>query len=465
MKRRIYAVVGLFCLWAPLSWAQEVAPQTEPPVTEEEVIETTETAAPPTAGPTDYETGDSWFTWQKMTGNWGGIRSTGADHGITFDLNVTQIIQGNAHGGADTTNAFRYSGTADLELVFDTGKMGLWPGGSITLHGEPKWGNGINEKVGSLIPVNLDAAKPGDDECQFTLSEYFLTQVLFEGKLILLAGKLDGSRAFETNRFANDERTQFLNTALRNNVMIPAFLPYSVMGVGAVVNPTPWLSILTAVTDSEGRIDTTGFETTFHGPTHTTVIHEWAFKVKPFDLPGTQRLGFAWSSKEVNHLQPRTPFKQTGPLLMKYAPFVLDLLAPMLPFEKSPDNVMLYYNFDQYVYTEADDPSQGIGVFGRFGWAREEINPVSTFWSLGVGGKGVIPTRDNDTCGIGWYYVDLSDDMPAMFHSEQGFECYYNIEVTPWLHISPDLQVIVNPGGTDANDVSLVYGMRMHMNL
>jgi len=426
---------------------------------------TEETETQPQAATNAFQSGD-WLQWQKMTGDWGGVRTDLADIGITFDMDITQIVQGNAHGGRTTKNAFRYSGTADLTLTLDTTKLGLWKGGTIVLNAEPRWANGINSKVGSLSPANLDAIKPfAGDDCEFTLSEWFLQQVLFDGKLILIAGKLDGSRAFDTNAFANNERTQFMNASLRNNPMIPSFLPYTILGAAAVVNPTPWLSVLTAAADSEGSNATTGFDTTFHGPTHTTVIHEWSVKIKPFDLPGTQRVGFAWSSKEFAHLNPISPFKETGPFLMKYAPKVLDLLSPYLPYDHSPDNVMLYYNFDQYLYTEADDPNQGVGMFGRFGWARDDVNPVNYFYSIGLGAKGIVPTRDNDTCGVGYYHLDLSNDLPYMFHSEQGVECYYNIEIAPWLHITPDLQVIMNPGGTDDNDVSVVYGMRMQMNL
>jgi len=52
---------------------------------------------------------------------------------------------------------------------------------------------------------------------------------------------------------------------------------------------------------------------------------------------------------------------------------------------------MLYYNFDQYLYTESEDSDQGIGVFGRFGWARQDVNPAAHFYSFGVSGKGIIP--------------------------------------------------------------------------
>ena len=44
-----------------------------------------------------------------------------------------------------------------------------------------------------------------------------------------------------------------------------------------------------------------------------------------------------------------------------------------------------------------------------------------------------------------------------------GFEAYYNIEVTPWLHITPDLQVIIDPAGMDDVSTAVVAGVRMQM--
>ena len=161
-----------------------------------------------------------------------------------------------------------------------------------------------------------------------------------------------------------------MNAGLRNNMIIPAFLPYTNLGVGAVVDPVDWLSVLTAVADSEGKATTTGFETAFHGPTNTTVIHEWDFKIKPFDLPGTQRVGFVWSSMSYPHLEPVSPFRETGPLMIELLGLNLanKVVHAIAPFKKSADNVGVYYNFDQYLYTKKSDPTQGIGVFGRFGW-------------------------------------------------------------------------------------------------
>jgi len=457
-------VVGLLLLCVQTGLAQQAA---------EPVAEEASTTVAATAS-TSYETGN-WLSWKKMTGDWGGVRTDLANAGITFDIDYNQVFQGNAHGGASTKNGFRLSGKTDLELTLDTGRMGLWPGGAFIFHAESLWGAGINPKVGSLLPVNTNAALVGsaednwgyDEGARFVLSEFIFQQVLFEGKLILLAGKLFGGRAFDANVFADNERTQFMNVALRKNVMIPAFLPYTTMGAGAVVNPTLWLSIMTAVADSDGRAKTTGFETAFHGPTNTSVIHEWAFKIKPFDLPGNQRIGFVWSSKDFDRVDPPWLFNRTAEMVFRMLgpELALKVVNTIVKFDDAGDNVMLYYNFDQYLYTEANDPTQGIGVFGRFGWARQDVNPVAHFYTIGVSGKGVVPTRDNDTFGVGYFYADLSNQLPVFYHSEQGVECYYNIEIAPWLHISPDLQVIMNPGGADFHDVSVVYGLRMAMNL
>lgn len=424
-------------------------------------------AARTTAPSNAFQCGDNWLAWPKATGDWGGLRSELAERGITIDIDVTNIVQQNTHGGYSTNDAFKYSGSGDITLRLDTGKLGLWPGGMLLLNGEPKWGDGANPYVGSLLPVNLDAVKPGAGEgAMMTLSEWIFFQSLFENKLVLIAGKLDGSRAFDRNVFANDERTQFMNAGLRNNMIIPAFLPYTNLGAGFVLNPTDWLSVVTAVADSEGRAKTTGFETTFHGPTHTTVIHEWDVKVKPFGLDGNYRAGFVWSSKESNHLQPVSPFRETGPLMMRLlGPRLMKKVGALLPVNDSPDNVALYANFDQYLYQEECDPKQGVGLFGRFGWARDDVNAIEYFYSGGIGGRGIINGRDNDTFGLGYYHINLSDDLPSFLHSEQGVELYYNIEVAPWLHITPDIQVIANPGGTDSADCSLVYGIRMQMNL
>ena len=43
---------------------------------------------------------------------------------------------------------------------------------------------------------------------------------------------------------------------------------------------------------------------------------------------------------------------------------------------------------------------------------------------------------------------------------ETALETYYNVEITPWVHLSPHVQVILNPGGDKNVDTAVVVGVR-----
>jgi porin len=75
----------------------------------------------------------------------------------------------------------------------------------------------------------------------------------------------------------------------------------------------------------------------------------------------------------------------------------------------------------------------------------------------------MLPGRDHDRFGIGFYYTKLSNDLPGILLSgdEIGLEIFYNIAATNWLYVSPDLQVI-EPVGQRATTTFLT-GLRVQM--
>ena len=457
MKLRFILIVPLVSI-ASIVWAQEPA-QSEAPDHQEDAESDTQNDPEPLQSliPTlpDY-TGDI-RSRSYLTGDWGGARTELAENGIIFSLDLTQVFQGTVTGGRDQNSAFRYSGSVDYTLKLDTARMGLWPAGLLYLKGETMFGNSLNRKVGSLMVPNADALFPvPDDPGQTTLTDVVYTQFLSE-TFGFAIGKID-FRGGDQNLFANSETEQFLNLAFLANPTLLRYAPYSALTAGVFYRPTEWLTVVFVALDSFGRPDTAGFDTAFHSPEGTTFINEWTFTINPLGLPGHQRFGFAYSNRDFKLLD--QDLRLGGPIRN------LRSLRQVLRDPKvRPDDWALYYNFDQYVYTEEEDPSQGIGLFGRFGWSSGEANPVSEFYSFGMGGKGIIPERDNDTFGVGYYYLNMSDDMPAFLgmNAEQGVEMYYNIEVTPWLHITPDLQVIIDPAGMDDVSTAVVAGVRMQM--
>ena len=74
--------------------------------------------------------------------------------------------------------------------------------------------------------------------------------------------------------------------------------------------------------------------------------------------------------------------------------------------------------------------------------------------------------------GVGYFYSGLSGDLKDFFRSIprapelrdlQGVELYYNAAITPWFHLTADLQ-FVQPA-VSANDTAVVLGLRGKIDL
>jgi porin len=134
-----------------------------------------------------------------------------------------------------------------------------------------------------------------------------------------------------------------------------------------------------------------------------------------------------------------------------------------VPIRQQSGSWSAYYNFDQFLYTTAADGSEGVGVFGRIGFADRSTNPLELFYSVGVGGQGMLPGRSRDRFGIGFYYARLSRDLAGVLldRSAWGLELFYNIAATNWLFVTPDIQVI-EPAAKPASTAFLT-GLRVQM--
>lgn len=383
-----------------------------------------------------------------LTGDWNGERTRLAEKGILFQFELDQFLQGNVHGGRDTNNAARYFGAWDMRLKLDTARMGLWSGGLFEIMAESQFGDSVNDEVGGV--ANDYALFPIPDYRDVTMSQFSYTQALSEHFGFIL-GKLDITGG-DKNEFASIQGNNFIHAAFGWNPVTARTVPYSPLGAGVFVLGD-WGIWNFNILDTEGAPNVSGFDTVFHGG--TTVASEVRFNVKPFELPGHQLFGGTWSDKNFVSLE------QDPRLGLPNYP-LLSLALTALGLNRESSSWCFYYNFDQYFYVEPEDENQGVGLFGRFGLSDGEANAVETFYSIGVGGTGLIPKRDHDKFGVGYFYTGYSGDLQEIvsLDDSQGVELFYRIEVTPWFYLTPDLQFIVNPGGSSDADVAIVYGLR-----
>ena len=93
-----------------------------------------------------------------LLGDWGGVRSRLAAHGIIFDFQATQFYQGVVDGSAGT-NDWQYGVKGDYFLTVIGEKIGLWKGLIVNAHLETRAGDDVNALTG-LSPANANMLMP-----------------------------------------------------------------------------------------------------------------------------------------------------------------------------------------------------------------------------------------------------------------------------------------------------------------
>ena len=158
-----------------------------------------------------------------------------------------------------------------------------------------------------------------------------------------------------------------------------------------------------------------------------------------FGLTGHQLVGGTYSNKEFTSIDQRVGFPLRNQKLAQ-----------------EDGSWPVYYNFDQY-FCETEKGS------GR---------------GAGIGGKGFFSSRPYDQFGIGYYYLDIESptlqgplQTRSFLRDEWGFEAFYNVALTPWLLLTPDIQVIgptqkqriVGLRSRESVDTAAVLGFRVQL--
>jgi len=397
--------------------------------------------------PTPPNFGGRFRKRPKLTGDWLGGRSRLSDRGVTVDVSSTQFYQGVAAGGRE--QAFQYGGRNDYFVNLDGEKLGLWTGFSVDLHGEARYGESANTLAGTLLAPNFMLSVPLADGSITALTGVTFTQYLTENFLIY-GGKLNTQDDTEQPLTGAGNFSGFHNTAMLYNPVYARTIPYSTYGAGFTCLRNGEDLFSGCVYDTNDTPTTSGFDTFFNNG--ATVYAELNFPTTFFDRPGNHGLSGTYSSGRYSNL---TPSAYLDPI----EGFVV--VSPT-----RTGSWCVAYNFDQALYVSPDDPERMWGVFGNFGIADKNPSPIRWFASLGISGASRIARRTEDTFGLAFYYLGVSEPLKDLaplllpLRDEHGLEFYYNLALTPSCHITPDLQVI-SPFRERA-DTSLIVGLRAH---
>ncbi len=430
--------------------------------------------------------GGDLTTRQRLTGDWGGVRDKMAKKGVELDANMLLMPGGVITGGKETGAEFW--GNVDYTLNIDTDKLGLWPGGFFKFEGVSSFGNTLYDQVGAIVPNNVASLYPEFDQASSGLMQATFTQFLSH-QVGVTMGKINLFE-FTPAEFYGDYRTQFMNTALNISAAF-AMAPISAYGGGILGLPTPDITLMALALDASGTPMENNISKAFENG--VTVLSAAHFNIKPFGLVGHQGVTGLWSDKtrfsldqdpenlKRALLQERYPILgNPGPrlerILNKYFP---QLIAPVKPANKKSNTWAVVYSFDQYLWQPDADEKRGIGLFFSFGATDGNPNPVQYSYMMGIGGKGVFSGRTHDSFGIGWARTQFSDQfMPLLrdklalgLDHEDAIEMYYTAAITPWLNVSPNLQIIKSGMNKELNnsnelqdmDTTLEASLRMNL--
>ncbi len=192
--------------------------------------------------------GDFWQNTQ-LTGDWGGFRTSLAEHGIFFDLYSTSAYQDVASGGLKTGSSFVEN--IQLCINIDTGRAGLWPGGLFHFTVGSRVGDSVKNTftVGSSVPQNTGLAFPGPFlDRDIYPTEYFLVQALTP-QLSLLLGKLTIVNIADQTLFGDSAKYYFANLNFNKNPIALTFYNTHTIAAAGVWTPTKWLTIAGGVFD------------------------------------------------------------------------------------------------------------------------------------------------------------------------------------------------------------------------
>lgn len=361
-----------------------------------------------------------------------------------YGLKISGGLTLSAHGISGIAGAKRGAAAASADLVIESP---VGENGSVALVLDFVHGSGMSNSPGFFASPNGNPTGYNADLESFDDDGVHVTQVYYEhnfnDSFFITVGQLDPTGYFDGNELANNELSQFMANVFVNNPTIEWGGSGDFYGPGVRVTYFPVENFDISVGAFEGNGD---YADTFDNP---FLIVEANLKANLLGRDGNYR-AYYWNRKG--------------------RPDALTTADPTDAALAEETNSGFGVSADQML---TDD----LGVWLRAGMQRDKVAQFDSFVGAGVSLSGAAFGRSEDSAGFGYAATFMGDAYEAYLKSvtpafdaapEHYLEAYYDYAVgeataTSGLHIAPDLQYIVNPGGDNDADDAFIYGVRMQV--
>ncbi len=405
----------------------------------------------------------------------------------------TTYVYQNKHGfSAPYTGPQSLSATPEYSYTWTaTAYIGarFWTGGELYLDPEVVVGRPLSHLFGLASIQNGEIQKNGGTRPRGYWARWFLRQTFNLGgdsthvddgpnqlasnydsrRFVMTLGKITLTDLFEKNTYANDPRTQFLNWALITHGAwdyAADARAYTIGGAGELYWDNwvfrvgrfmqPKVANGTTLNENIGR---------YHGD-EVEVEHDY----KLGDLPGLVRV-LAFRNHELagSYTDALALAQATNSL-----PDVNAVLKPSskvgwgVSFEQRLGNDVGVFlrasgandRIEEFTFTEIDnDLSAGVSINGT-SWGRSEDVLGVAFSTTGLN------RQHREYLAAGGLGGFLGDGQLSHYAREEVLEAYYNYRLFKGVEISPDVQLIRNPGyNADRRGPVFIGGIRLHLEI
>jgi porin len=386
----------------------------------------------------------------KLTGDWGGLRTEAKDHGLDVEFTLSQFYQGVASGGVDKNS--EYGGKLDLRLTIDANKLlGTWKGLYATLHVETQFGEGISEDTGAFVLENAPMLYPTPGSKRTEVTGYLLEQYLSKD-FAIFAGKLhtfDLWTAFYPKDVGYGLDGFWNVNALASALPWLRFVNLAMWGGGGWTIKNGQIQAGLIVFDVSSAATTNDITDAFGDGVAGLAFYKLFYDVS--EMPGSLLLVAGGTTAKYKSLDPHDWGFVPGQGLSDED-------------KRGTGGGAIYLR--QVFWQDESDKDRNVWLYS--GATLSSGNPSFAKWNVfaTLNSVGPLAFRPKDRMGVAWWYngltnnfKDLTRDVGVPTRDTWGVEFFYNIQVNPWLHLTADLQIVRNQNKGD--NTAIIPGARM----
>jgi porin len=380
----------------------------------------------------------SWLAGNHLTGDWKGLRTDLEESGVKYFGYYNAIFAANVSGGRDQDS--NYAGDLFTGLEFDFEKLWGWDDTTFVVTAIDRHGSSIDPEVGGQYSVMQLVGGQNAFLYNVTLEKWFLDHTL--------SVKL--GRMTATDDFVGSPLYSYsLNNCIDGQIRAALFdgtmtsYPFAVWGGRIKYQPSDdfyaMLGVFQLSDDMFDREDQ-GVDFSIEGDDGVSIFTQFGWNKEICGRPAHFYAGMNnafWSLDKFNT-------NDTTNHLCR-----------------------LYGHADWQVTAESADSDQGLTLFTAAGYTwQDQVAIMPLQITCGANYKGFFPGRDDDRTVLFATYGDFSGEYAAgqaaasqaQSDYEMVLEAGHRFQLTPFAYIQPDVQYIVQPGGTGNISDAVVVG-------